>query len=54
MMVLKSLKILAYKQIKSSHITKLMINQSKIRIDKDQIVEEFACYYEKLYKPEVK
>ena len=36
--------------MKNSHITNVRSNQSKIITDKDQIVEEFACYYEKLYK----
>ena len=34
--------------MKNSHITNLRSNQSKIITDKDQIVEEFACYYEKI------
>ena len=52
----KSLKILAYKlknQMKKVHITKLKTEQAEIITDKDQIAEEFASYYEKLYRTEV-
>ena len=44
----KSLKILAYKlkkEMKKAHITNL-------KPDKDQILEEFASYYQKMYKAE--
>uniref|UniRef100_A0A671TPP2 Reverse transcriptase domain-containing protein n=1 Tax=Sparus aurata TaxID=8175 RepID=A0A671TPP2_SPAAU len=51
----KSLKILAYKlkkQTKKMHITNLKPEQARKITDKDQIVEEFASYYEKLYRAE--
>lgn len=37
------------KQMKNSYITYLKLNQSKIWTDKNLIVEEFTCYYEKLW-----
>lgn len=38
--------------MKNSHISKLKVNHFEIITDKDRIVEEFASYYEKLYKQE--
>ena len=34
------------------HITNLKPEQARIITDKDQILEEFASYYEKLYRAE--
>lgn len=51
----KSLKIVAYKlkkQMKKAHITNLKREQARIITDKDQIIEEFASYCEKLYRAE--
>lgn len=51
----KSFKTLAYKlekQMKKAHNTNLKPEEAKIITDKDQIVEEFASYYKKLYRAE--
>ena len=51
------MKILAYKlnsQIKKAYITKLKAEQGEIITDKEEIVQEFAKYYEILYKDEFK
>lgn len=53
----KSLKILAYKlkkQTTRAYITKLKTKDDKLITDKEEIAEEFANYYEELYREEVR